>query len=160
MCIFYIWSHCLHLFQEEAEKYLEIPTPHCLPQSLEMLLTFFSWCGGLYRMSWAAEWTNPSWHVGGAPLDQNGMAGVTDPHRLWWGGQGQLIVRAGIAENLPTVPTVMLKHRQRMKNGNLQWKSTWELDTNKQYTQNNPKGNSWLLLGVSLQKKMDLHPKL
>lgn len=105
--------------------------------------TFFSWCCGFYRMSSTPELINILWHSGRAPLYENCMAGVTDPDRLWGRGQRQLIVRTGIAEDLPTVPTVMLNYGQKIKNLNLQQKCTWSLNTNKQYTQSNPKRNSF-----------------
>lgn len=39
------------------------------------------------------------------------MARITDPHWFWRGREGQLVVRAGIAEDLPTVSTVVLSPR-------------------------------------------------
>lgn len=51
-----------------------------------------------------------SGQVGRAALNEQRVAGVADPHRLRWGGQGQFVVRAGITEDFPTVPTVVLFH--------------------------------------------------
>lgn len=46
--------------------------------------------------------------IGGASLQEEGVAGVTDSH--WFGRRWQrkLVVRAAVTENLPTVPTVVL----------------------------------------------------
>lgn len=46
--------------------------------------------------------------IGRASLEEEGVAGVTDSDWFWRGGQRELIVRAAVAENLPTVPTVVL----------------------------------------------------
>lgn len=50
----------------------------------------------------------PSRWIGGASLEEEGVAGVTDSHWFWRGGQRELIVRAAVTENLPTVPAVVL----------------------------------------------------
>lgn len=49
--------------------------------------------------------------IGGAPLEEEGVAGVTDSD--WFGRRRQrkLIVRAAVTENLPTVPAVVLSSR-------------------------------------------------
>lgn len=46
--------------------------------------------------------------VGGAALQQQGVAGVTHSDRFGRGGQRELIVRAAVTEDLPTVPAVVL----------------------------------------------------
>lgn len=51
---------------------------------------------------------DPSSRIGGASLEEEGMAGVTDSDWFWRCGQRELIVRAAVTENLPTVPTVVL----------------------------------------------------
>lgn len=51
----------------------------------------------------------PSRWIGGASLEEEGVAGVTDSDWFWRGGQRELVVGAAVAENLPTVPTVVLE---------------------------------------------------
>lgn len=55
--------------------------------------------------------------IGGAPLEEEGVAGVT--HSDWFGGRRQrkLIVRAAVTENLPAVPTVVLEKERRQNQG-------------------------------------------
>jgi len=45
------------------------------------------------------------------------MAGITDPDRLWRGRQRQFVVRTGIAEDLTTVPTMMLSNGEKRGRG-------------------------------------------
>lgn len=52
--------------------------------------------------------------VGGAALQQEGVAGVADPDRFRRGGQRQFVVRAAVAENLPAVATVVLEKDERV----------------------------------------------
>lgn len=52
--------------------------------------------------------------VGGAALQQEGVAGVADSDRFGRGGQRQLVVGAAVAENLPAVATVVLQKDERV----------------------------------------------
>lgn len=49
--------------------------------------------------------------VGGAALQQEGVAGVAHPDGFGRGGERQLVVGAVVAENLPAVATVVLGAR-------------------------------------------------
>lgn len=51
--------------------------------------------------------------VGGAALEQEGVARVAHPDGLGRGGERQLIVGAAVAENLPAVAAVVLRERER-----------------------------------------------
>lgn len=57
---------------------------------------------------------NRSRGIGGAPLQQEGVAGVADSDRFRRGGQRQLVVWAAVAENLPAVATVVLETDERL----------------------------------------------
>lgn len=71
---------------------------------------FTSLSSDCLKQSWQ-QCGAPSRRIGGAPLEEEGVAGVTDSDWFWWGRQRELIVRAAVTENLPTVPTVMLSSR-------------------------------------------------
>ena len=52
--------------------------------------------------------------IGGAALQEEGVAGVADSDWFRGGGKWKLVVRAAVAEYLPAVSTVMLMgHRQK-----------------------------------------------
>lgn len=57
------------------------------------------------RSSRASRW------IGGASLEEEGVAGVADSDRFGRGGQRELVVGAAVTEDLPTVPTVVLSSR-------------------------------------------------
>lgn len=63
------------------------------------------------------DWVPGSRHVRGASLNEYCMAGITNSHWLWWRRQRQLVVRAGIAKNFPTVSTVVLLNGEIRKKG-------------------------------------------
>lgn len=60
---------------------------------------------------------NRSRGVGGAPLQQEGVAGVADSDRFGRGGQRQLVIGAAVAENLTAVATVVLEKERRVSHG-------------------------------------------
>jgi len=62
------------------------------------------------RSSRASRW------IGGASLEEEGVAGVADSDRFGRGGQRELVVGAAVTEDLPTVPTVVLERETREKN--------------------------------------------
>lgn len=55
----------------------------------------------------------PSRWIGGASLEEEGVAGVAHSDWFWRGGQRELIVGAAVTENLPTVPTVVLERERK-----------------------------------------------
>lgn len=71
----------------------------------------------------------PSRRIGGASLEEEGVAGVADSHRFWWGGQRELIVGAAVTENLPTVPTVMLERETQRESQDHDFSSRFYLSS-------------------------------